>query len=95
MGVKEWSENGVGWVCGEWVCGSGVGVKEWSECDGVECWLCSRVWLASFPGRFGREKRPGNFHEFKLLLPLPESWKNQSDFRSLSHDNSKPICVKH
>ena len=22
--------------------------------------------IASFPGRFGREKRPGNFHEFKL-----------------------------
>ena len=28
--------------------------------------------VASFPGRFGREKRPGNFREFKLLLPLPE-----------------------
>ena len=47
----------------------------------------------SFPGRFGREKWPGNFREFKLLLPLPESWKTQSDFRSLSHDNSKPNCV--
>ena len=35
-----------------------------------------------------REKWPGNLHEFKLLLPLPESWRNQSDFRSLSHENS-------
>ena len=49
--------------------------------------------VASFPGRFGREKRPGNFRQFKLLLPLPESWKSQSDFSSLSHDNSKPNCV--
>ena len=48
--------------------------------------------LASFPGCFGREKWPGNFREYKLLLPLPESWKTQSDFRSLSHDNSKPNC---
>ena len=31
--------------------------------------------------------------QFKLLLPLPESWKSQSDFSSLSHDNSKPNCV--
>ena len=27
------------------------------------------------------EKRPGNFCEFKLLLPLPESWQYQSNFR--------------
>ena len=47
--------------------------------------------LALFPGRFGREKWPGNFRDFKL--PLPESCKTQSDFRSLSHDNSKPNCV--
>ena len=51
--------------------------------------------VASFPGRFGREKRPGNFRQFKLLLPLPESWKSQSDFSSLSHDNNKPNCVMH
>ena len=49
--------------------------------------------LASVPGHFGREKRPGNFCQFKLLFLLPESWKSQSDFRSLSHDNSKPNCV--
>jgi len=24
---------------------------------------------------------------------LPESWKYQSDFRTLSHDNSKPNCI--
>ena len=34
------------------------------------------------------EKRPGNFREFKLLLPLPESWQYQSNFRTQSHDNS-------
>ena len=47
----------------------------------------ARLGIASFPGCFGREKRPGNFREFKLLLPLPESWKTQSDFRSLSHES--------
>ena len=26
--------------------------------------------LASFPGRFGREKRPGNFREFKLFTDV-------------------------
>ena len=26
--------------------------------------------LASFPGRFGREKRPGNFREFKLFMDV-------------------------
>ena len=62
--------------------------------QGVLAWYPSREGLASFPGRFGREKWPGNFRgEFKLLLPLPESWKTQSEFRSLSHDNSKPNCV--
>ena len=28
------------------------------------------VYLASFPGRFGREKRPGNFREFKLYTDV-------------------------
>ena len=28
------------------------------------------------------EKWPGNFREFKLLLPLPESWQYQSNFRT-------------
>ena len=32
--------------------------------------LHSRGILASFPGRFGREKRPGNFHEFKLFTDV-------------------------
>ena len=44
-------------------------------------------------GGGGASLVPGNFRQFKLLLPLPESWKSQSDFRSLSHDNSKPNCV--
>ena len=26
--------------------------------------------LASFPGRFGREKRPGNFRKFKLYTEI-------------------------
>ena len=26
--------------------------------------------LASFPGRFGREKRPGNFRDFKLYTAI-------------------------
>ena len=38
-----------------------------------------------------QEKRPGNSRKFKLLhvLPLPESWQYQSNFRTQSHDNSK------
>ena len=27
-------------------------------------------YIASFPGRFGREKRPGNFREFKLFTDV-------------------------
>ena len=36
-----------------------------------------------------QEKWPGNLHEYKLSLPVPESWQYQSNFRTLSHDNSK------
>ena len=44
--------------------------------------VCMCVSSSLIPG--SQEKQPGNLREFKLLLSLPESWQNQSNFRTLS-----------